>query len=124
MSIQEQILVAAKDLCDNAINLPGEEFAQVDEQYVTRLGQILYQLLEQELEQYGHYKNAAYIALERLEMNDQQIAIERSVDMADQLLLTAFDKVVTPGVHIISKRECEGMMIVSQLAIANFLESL
>lgn len=121
MSIQEQILVAAKDLCDNAINLPGEEFAQVDEQYVTRLGQILYQLLEQELEQ---NKNSAYIALERLEMNDQQIAIEKAVDMADQLLLTAFDKVVAPGVHVISKRECEGVMIVSQLAIANFLESI
>lgn len=139
--LQEAIIQAAKEVCDQASPLPGN-IAQISADISNALEQALVALSEFEEEEYADHLfsieppiwgidrqmglNSAQVALQRLEIDQDQLAIERLIDAADQLCLAIFDDVVVPGFQyqIRSTESVGKTRYIHQSAIEDFQKQL
>jgi hypothetical protein len=101
--LQNAVIEAAIAVCDNAAFLPCGT-AQVPVEIAEALGDRLSDLADAEKKKYAKFLsneqtglNSAQVALQRLNMPEPQLTVERIVDAADQLYLSLFDEVIIPG---------------------------
>jgi len=101
--LQNAVIEAAIAVCDNAAFLPYGT-AQVPVEIAEALGDRLSDLADAEKKKYAKFLsneqtglNSAQVALQRLNMPEPQLTVERIVDVADQLYLSLFDEVIIPG---------------------------
>lgn len=129
-TLQANILQAAIALCDSAAYLPDGN-AQVPSDLANNLGEALLALAEVERAKYKQYfvhpdqqgLNSAQVALQRLGMPDDELAVERAIDAADQLYLALFDEVVVPGEVYLARSQAEvgEVQFLPKQAIEDFL---
>lgn len=116
-SLQAQVVLAAIAACENAAYLPDGN-AQIPTELCETLGSALSALSEFEAELYAEHLrsldtpiwgfdkqiglNAAQVALQRMSMSSEQLALEQAIDLADKLYVDFFDEVIIPGVSYVS----------------------
>ncbi|PHJ64953.1 hypothetical protein VF04_03975 [Nostoc linckia z7] len=125
---ENAVIAAAKLLVESATNFSGVDFAVVDAKVTELLGEALCRMGEEEEERLGKKLGTPEVMLQRVQMDEAQIAREHLLDMCDQLYLAVFDKFPnsdSPNLRLItSKSESGEFRFVDCIAIANFNEAL
>jgi len=101
--LRSDVIEAAQILCDHAAYLP-EGIAQVPTESAERLGKALVALSDAEEKLYKKHfvystqrgLNSAQVALQRVDMSEDECRVERTIDAADRLYLGLFDEVIVP----------------------------
>lgn len=128
--LRRNIIDAAVALCQNSSPLPDGN-SQFPGVYSERLGDALSALVDNECQmlplilklKYAEpWPGLAQVALHRVMLSSEELAVERCIDAVDAMYLAIFDEVIIPGSRYLLKAGPQETRYIKTWVVDDFME--